>query len=233
MREGKDGKSREVELTELYDTTARKWALPKGAEARIEGREEWVKDPFKDLGLTEAPRVFGNQQEVEAALDAGVVKLQDIIEYRGFDETIITTPGRIIFNASIREALFEAVDRLVRKLPEEHRPKLVVFGESFTQRLLGAGVRAAAELAAAGLFQVVELLEELLQPEGALQAGQEALVAVAGAAGRIQCAAEEREARIDARLLACDARRRAVIPRQPQHVLRIRRNRPTSAQLPG
>jgi len=110
VREGKDGKSREVELTELYDTTARKWALPKGAEARIEGREEWVKDPFKDLGLTEAPRVFGNQQEVEAALDAGVVKLQDIIEYRGFDETIITTPGRIIFNASIREALFEAVD---------------------------------------------------------------------------------------------------------------------------
>ncbi|MGF2952405.1 alpha/beta hydrolase [Mycobacterium sp. THU-M116] len=28
------------------------------------------------------------------------------------------------------QALFEAVDRLVRKLPEEHRPKLVVFGES-------------------------------------------------------------------------------------------------------
>ncbi len=110
VREGKDGKPREVEVSELFDRETRKWTLGKGTEAHIEGHDDWTKDPFKELGLTAPPRVFGNQIEVEAALDGGAVRLQEIIEYRGFDEPIVTTPGRIIFNATIREALAEAVD---------------------------------------------------------------------------------------------------------------------------
>ena len=106
----KKDKVREVDVTDLFDLETHKWTLPKGQDAQIEGHEDWTKDPFGDLGLTAPPRAFGNQIEVEAALDAGAVKLQEVIEYRGFEEPIVTTPGRIIFNATIRDALSEVID---------------------------------------------------------------------------------------------------------------------------
>ncbi len=110
VREGKDGTPRETQIIELYDPETRRWALPKGAEAHIEGEDGWTKDPFTVLGITEPPRAFRSQAEVEVALDVGAVRLQDVIEYRNGGAPLVTTPGRIIFNNAIRDALSGAVE---------------------------------------------------------------------------------------------------------------------------
>ncbi|MGH3102693.1 MAG: DNA-directed RNA polymerase subunit beta', partial [Gaiellaceae bacterium] len=55
------------------------------------------------------PPRFGSEEEVEFAVDAEQVALQQPIEYRWEGELILTTPGRVIFNAEIERALVEAV----------------------------------------------------------------------------------------------------------------------------
>jgi len=111
VRAGKDGVPYEKQLTDLYDPETRKWGLAKGEEARLEGSENWTKDPFSELGLTEPPRAFRSLAEVEVALDMNVVKLQEVIEFRNGAGPLVTTPGRLIFNGAIRDALTESVDR--------------------------------------------------------------------------------------------------------------------------
>jgi hypothetical protein len=49
--------------------------------------------------LDPRPRRFRNEEEVEFALDAGQITLQQTIEYRWGDDLIVTTAGRVIFNA--------------------------------------------------------------------------------------------------------------------------------------
>ena len=87
--------------------------------------------------------------------------------------------------------------------------------EHFVQRLpqaaLGRLQGATAELRAAGHLQVGELLEELLQPEGAFQAGEKLRVTVGCRTAGIERAPEQREARVDARLLAGHSCSRAVV----------------------
>src|SRR5207247_7637737 len=48
------------------------------------------------------------RSEVELALEATQVHLQQPIEYRLRGEVILTTPGRVIFNAEIERSLQEA-----------------------------------------------------------------------------------------------------------------------------
>ncbi|MBW8741922.1 MAG: DNA-directed RNA polymerase subunit beta', partial [Acidobacteria bacterium] len=68
-----------------------------------------------DLSQTKAedldprPRRFQSEEEVEFALDAKQVNLQQPIEYRRGEETILTTAGRVIFNAEVERALAEVV----------------------------------------------------------------------------------------------------------------------------
>jgi DNA-directed RNA polymerase subunit beta' len=52
---------------------------------------------------------FQSEDEVEFALDAKQVGLQDPIEYRQSGETRLTTPGRVIFGAEIERSLRDAV----------------------------------------------------------------------------------------------------------------------------
>jgi DNA-directed RNA polymerase subunit beta' len=64
-------------------------------------------DPEK---LDPRPQRFQSEEEVEFALDAKQVKLHEPIQYRWNDELILTTPGRVIFNAEIQRALEESLE---------------------------------------------------------------------------------------------------------------------------
>jgi hypothetical protein len=55
----------------------------------------------------------------------------------------------------------------------------------------------ALDVRQAGLFEITELLEELLQPEGPLQRSEEVVDALARLAAALEFAAEQREARVD------------------------------------
>ena len=59
--------------------------------------------------LDPRPKRFQNEEEVEFALDAKQVTLQQPIEYRWKENVILTTAGRVVFNAEVDRALEEAV----------------------------------------------------------------------------------------------------------------------------
>jgi DNA-directed RNA polymerase subunit beta' len=59
--------------------------------------------------LDPRPKRFQSEEEVEFALEAKQVALQQPIEYRRREETILTTPGRVIFNQEVERALEEVV----------------------------------------------------------------------------------------------------------------------------
>src|SRR5439155_24822662 len=58
------------------------------------------------------PKRFRTEEEVEFAIDAKQIKLQSPIEYLWEGELVLTTAGRVIFNAEIDRALREAVGEL-------------------------------------------------------------------------------------------------------------------------
>jgi DNA-directed RNA polymerase subunit beta' len=58
--------------------------------------------------LDPRPSRFRTEEEVEFALDAGQASLQKPIEYVWEGERILTTPGRVIFNAEVERALVDA-----------------------------------------------------------------------------------------------------------------------------
>jgi DNA-directed RNA polymerase subunit beta' len=52
---------------------------------------------------------FRTEEDVEFAVESGQVELQAPIEYNWYGELIVTTPGRVIFNAEVDRALTAAV----------------------------------------------------------------------------------------------------------------------------
>src|SRR5438874_1018284 len=60
--------------------------------------------------LDPRPSRFASEEDVEHALEAGQMKLQQPIEYRWNDDLLLTTPGRVIFNAEVERALEEGVE---------------------------------------------------------------------------------------------------------------------------
>jgi len=64
-------------------------------------------DMAKTLRKNGLPR-FRTEEDVEFAVDAGSVAYQDPIEYEWSGERLMTTPGRVIFNAEVERALDEA-----------------------------------------------------------------------------------------------------------------------------
>jgi DNA-directed RNA polymerase subunit beta' len=56
------------------------------------------------------PHRFASEEEVEHALEAEQIKLQEPIEFRWNKELILTTAGRVIFNAEVERVLDEAVE---------------------------------------------------------------------------------------------------------------------------
>src|SRR6476469_7504085 len=85
-------------------------------------------DNTKAEDLDPRPMRFGTEEEVEHAIDAEQIKLQQPIEFRWNGDLLLTTAGRVIFNAEIELALIEAVqesnpedplhDYLNRTLPQ-------------------------------------------------------------------------------------------------------------------
>src|SRR5213595_245659 len=61
--------------------------------------------------LDPRPKRFQNEEEVEFALSARQLTLQDPIEFEWDSEIVLTTPGRVIFNAEVYRALDEAAAR--------------------------------------------------------------------------------------------------------------------------
>ncbi len=106
---GKGAPAQGVELIEMFDFDSNTWALPKGFEAHIEGSSGWTMDPFKELGVTRAPRVFRSLDQVMVAIETRVIGVQDVIEVRENGERRVTTAGRLVFNAEIRRALVDAI----------------------------------------------------------------------------------------------------------------------------
>ncbi len=64
-------------------------------------------DMAKALGKNGLQR-FRKEEDVEFALEAGSLAYQDPIEYEWSSERLVTTPGRVIFNAEVERALDEA-----------------------------------------------------------------------------------------------------------------------------
>jgi DNA-directed RNA polymerase subunit beta' len=60
--------------------------------------------------LDPRPKRFASEEQVEHALEAGQIKLQEAIEYRWNSDLLLTTAGRVIFNAEVERALAEAVE---------------------------------------------------------------------------------------------------------------------------
>src|SRR4029079_7811753 len=59
--------------------------------------------------LDPRPKRFTSEEDVQFALDAKHVGLQQPIEYRHNGELILTTPGRVIFNEEVQRALAESL----------------------------------------------------------------------------------------------------------------------------
>jgi DNA-directed RNA polymerase subunit beta' len=58
--------------------------------------------------LDPKPQRFASEEEVEFAVEAEQVGLQQPIEYRWNGDLVLTTPGRVIFNAEVERSLGEA-----------------------------------------------------------------------------------------------------------------------------
>ncbi|MDQ3671720.1 MAG: DNA-directed RNA polymerase subunit beta' [Actinomycetota bacterium] len=66
-------------------------------------------DLTKKLKKNGLPR-FRTEEDVEFAVEAEQMRYQDPIEYEWGDERLLTTPGRVIFNAEVERALQEATE---------------------------------------------------------------------------------------------------------------------------
>src|SRR5687767_13900284 len=64
----------------------------------------------KSEKLDPRPRRYASEEEVEFALDAKQVALHEPISYRWNGDLILTTPGRVIFNAEVQRALEESIE---------------------------------------------------------------------------------------------------------------------------
>src|SRR2546421_3877770 len=67
-------------------------------------------DKTKIEDIKPRPKRFASEEEVEHALDAEQVNLQQPIEFRWNGDLLLTTPGRVIFNSEVERALAEAVE---------------------------------------------------------------------------------------------------------------------------
>ncbi len=62
----------------------------------------------KAAGVKGGLRRYRTDEDVEFAVEAGTVGYQDPVEYTWSGERLVTTPGRVIFNAEVERALDEA-----------------------------------------------------------------------------------------------------------------------------
>src|SRR5262249_847407 len=61
--------------------------------------------------LDPRPKRFQSEEEVELAIESEQVHLQQPIEYRLNGEILLTTPGRVIFNAEVERSLRDSISQ--------------------------------------------------------------------------------------------------------------------------
>jgi DNA-directed RNA polymerase subunit beta' len=74
---------------------------------QVDGKDVSQLDVSK-LKPADRPKRFGSENEVVLAIESQQVELQQPIEYRSGGELIVTTPGRVVFNAAVERALADA-----------------------------------------------------------------------------------------------------------------------------
>src|SRR5690606_8597539 len=110
-------------------------------------------DLAQALGLEGLPR-YRSEEDVEFALEAGQIELQQPIEYRRGDEVRLTTPGRVIFEEEIARSLRDAV-RGDLKEP-------LVVDHSLTKRELDATIdRLVGDYGAYAVATVLDTIKTL------------------------------------------------------------------------
>jgi DNA-directed RNA polymerase subunit beta' len=106
--------------------------------------------------LDPRPKRFTTEEAVELALEANQVALQGTIEYRWDGELIVTTPGRVIFNAEVERALAESVHE------DEDGPKHAYINKTLSKREMDSFISELADRygaqAIAGVLDTIKTL---------------------------------------------------------------------------
>jgi DNA-directed RNA polymerase subunit beta' len=104
------------------------------------------------------PPRFRTEEEVEFALDAKQITLQEPIEYLWDDELIVTTAGRVIFNAEVDRALNDAVGARNGEAGSYHQ----FINRTLSKKELGDFISALVdEYGAHAIAQVLDTIKEL------------------------------------------------------------------------
>jgi DNA-directed RNA polymerase subunit beta' len=125
-----------------------------------------------DLGQTTVedldprPQRFASEDDVEHALDAGQIKLQEPIEFRWNDDLLLTTGGRVIFNSEVERALEEAVEEY-----DNDEPLHDFINRTLTKRELDAFIAELVDVYGAHSIATVLDMVKTLGFKFATQAG--------------------------------------------------------------
>src|SRR6059058_2166719 len=116
--------------------------------------------------LDPRPARFASEEEVEHALEAGQVKLQQPIEFRWNADLLLTTPGRVIFNSEVERALEEAVEEY-----DNDEPLHDFINRTLTKRELDAFIAELVDVYGAHSIATVLDMVKTLGFKFATQAG--------------------------------------------------------------
>ena len=107
----------------------------------------------KELKLDGLPR-FSTEEQVEFALDAKQVTLQQPVEFRRGEEIRLTTPGRVIFESELERSLVDAV--------VNGQPVTLVVDRALTKRELDALIdRLVGDYGAYAVATVLDTIKSL------------------------------------------------------------------------
>ena len=107
----------------------------------------------KELKLKGLPR-FSTEEQVEFALDAKQVTLQQPVEFRRGEEIRLTTPGRVIFESELERSLVDAVT--------DGQPVTLVVDRALTKRELDALIdRLVGDYGAYAVATVLDTIKSL------------------------------------------------------------------------
>jgi DNA-directed RNA polymerase subunit beta' len=116
--------------------------------------------------LDPRPQRFASEDDVEHALDAGQIKLQEPIEFRWNDDLLLTTGGRVIFNSEVERALEEAVEEY-----DSDEPLHDFINRTLTKRELDAFIAELVDVYGAHSIATVLDMVKTLGFKFATQAG--------------------------------------------------------------
>jgi DNA-directed RNA polymerase subunit beta' len=125
-----------------------------------------------DLAQTSAedldprPKRFASEEDVEHALEADQIKLQEPIEFRWNDDLLLTTGGRVIFNSEVERALEEAVEEY-----DNDEPLHDFINRTLTKRELDAFIAELVDVYGAHSIATVLDMVKTLGFKFATQAG--------------------------------------------------------------